>query len=85
MAGLMKTMMDSNFAPGWFFLDRQKGIGNDEIINKIQVEVYNYAVNQGYDLDLWTESFVKDVAEMYFNHFSKLYDITEAGATIATA
>ena len=76
MAGLMKMMMDSNFAPSWFYLDRQKGIGNDAILEKIQLELHNHAVNSGYNLDLWTDKFVKEVATMYFNHFDKLYAIT---------
>lgn len=76
MAGLMKKMMDNNYAPGWFYLDRQKGVSNDDIISKLKLELHNHAVNSNYNLSLWTDTFVAEVASMYYAHFDKLYNMS---------
>lgn len=76
MAGLMKMMMDKNLAPGWFYLDRKKGLSDEEILEKIQLEIYNEAINRDYNLDLWTDAFIRKVSMLYFNHFQKLYEIS---------
>ena len=77
MAGLMKTMMEQNKAPGWFYLDRQKGMSDSDILDKIRIELYNEVLNRGYNMKLWTDEFVAEAAKLYFEHFDKLYQITE--------
>ena len=83
MAGLMKKMMDNNYAPGWFFLDRQKGLSNETILDKLKLELQSHAINSNYNLTLWTDDFVAEIATMYYNHFDKLYHMSlEANAKI---
>jgi hypothetical protein len=73
MAGYLQTMMEQNKAPGWFFLDRAKGLPDMEIIEKIRLEVFNDVINRGYDMNLWTEDFISRVAGAYFLFFNKLF------------
>jgi len=75
---LMKMMMDKNLAPGWFYMDKQKGLPDAEIMQKIEIELHNEVLNRGYNLKLWTETFVKRVAALYFDHFNKLYEMSSA-------
>lgn len=75
MSGLMKTLMENNKAPGWFYLDKQKGLSDEEIMAKIRVELYNEVFNRGYNMKLWTEAFIAKVSGLYFDHFNKLYEM----------
>lgn len=73
MAGYLQTMMEQNKAPGWFFLDRAKGMPEWEITDKIRLEIFSDVINRGYDMNLWTEDFIARIAKAYYLFFDKLF------------
>ena len=81
MSGLMQKMMETNLAPGWFYLDMQKGLPSEDILQKMQIELQNEVINRGYDMNLWSEGFVRDVAKKYYSHFEKLYHMSITSGT----
>ncbi len=60
--------------PAWFCVDKDNGMSDAELQDKIRLEIFREVTNHGYDMRLWTEDFIEEVAFMYFRNFERSYN-----------